>query len=61
MPPESLPSTCAPQVAEVNPTPVKMGMELLGLCPSNLRLPLTTASAETTAKVKAALQGLGKI
>lgn len=48
-------------VAEVNPVPVKMGMELLGLCPSNLRLPLTTASADTTAKVEAALKGLGKI
>ena len=48
-------------VAEVNPVPVKIGMELLGHCPGNLRLPLTTASDGTTAMVKAALQKLGKL
>ena len=48
-------------VAEVNPVPVKMGCELLGICPANLRLPLTTATDATTAMVKSALQGLGKL
>jgi len=46
-------------VAEVNPVPVKAGTELLGLCPSSLRLPLTPATDETRAKVKKALSDLG--
>jgi 4-hydroxy-tetrahydrodipicolinate synthase len=48
-------------VAEVNPVPVKVGMELMGLCPGNLRLPLTKATDGTEAMVKAALQKLGKL
>ena len=48
-------------VAEVNPIPVKIGMELLGLCPGNLRLPLTTATDGTTKMVRDALTGLGKL
>jgi len=48
-------------VAEVNPVPVKVGMELLGICPANLRLPLTTATPETEDKVRAALKLLGKL
>ena len=48
-------------VAEVNPVPVKAGMELLGLCPSNLRLPLTTATEGTQGMVRDALKSLGKL
>ena len=48
-------------VAEVNPVPVKIGMELLGLCPSNLRLPLVKATPATEAMVRDALVGLGKL
>jgi len=48
-------------VAEVNPVPVKVGMSLLGLCPPNLRLPLTQATPATEAMVRAALVSLGKL
>ena len=48
-------------VAEVNPVPVKVGCELLGICPANLRLPLTRATDATEAMVKSALQSLGKL
>jgi 4-hydroxy-tetrahydrodipicolinate synthase len=48
-------------VAEVNPVPVKRGMELLGICPANLRLPLTSATDATTKMVSDALKSLGKI
>jgi len=46
-------------VAEVNPVPVKYGTELLGLCPSSLRLPLTPATDATKEQVRKALAGLG--
>ena len=48
-------------VAEVNPVPVKVGMELLGLAPSNLRLPLVRATPATESMVHDALVGLGKL
>ena len=48
-------------VAEVNPVPVKAGMEMLGLCPANLRLPLVRATAGTETMVRNALVGLGKL
>jgi len=48
-------------VAEVNPVPVKIGMELLGLCEGNLRLPLTKATEATTTQVRNALKSLGKL
>jgi 4-hydroxy-tetrahydrodipicolinate synthase len=48
-------------VAEVNPVPVKVGMELLGLSPANLRLPLTRATEGTEAMVRAGLEKLGKL
>lgn len=48
-------------VAEVNPVPVKIGMELLGLCEGELRLPLIKATDATTAQVRAALKSLGKL
>ena len=48
-------------VAEVNPVPVKVGMELLGLCPANLRLPLLRATPAVEGMVRDALSGLGKL
>ncbi len=45
----------------MNPVPVKVGMELLGLCPANLRLPLVRATDATEEMVKSALTGLGKL
>ena len=48
-------------VAEVNPVPVKVGMELIGQCPGNLRLPLTKATDGTEAMVRDALKALGKL
>ena len=48
-------------VAEVNPVPVKVGMELLGLCPANLRLPLTRATDGTEGMVREGLTKLGKL
>jgi 4-hydroxy-tetrahydrodipicolinate synthase len=48
-------------VAEVNPVPVKVGMELLGLCPANLRLPLLRATPATEAMVRDALAKVGKL
>eukprot|EP00656_Telonema_subtile_P018271 TRINITY_DN19857_c0_g1_i1.p1 TRINITY_DN19857_c0_g1~~TRINITY_DN19857_c0_g1_i1.p1 ORF type:complete len:310 (+),score=89.42 TRINITY_DN19857_c0_g1_i1:208-1137(+) len=48
-------------VAEVNPVPVKYGTELLGLCPSSLRLPLTTANDATKEQVRKALAGLNLV
>jgi 4-hydroxy-tetrahydrodipicolinate synthase len=44
---------------ETNPIPVKAAAELLGLCSSELRLPLVAASAETRASLKSKLQGIG--
>jgi len=45
-------------VAEVNPVPVKYGTELLGLCNSDLRLPLTSATDATKEQVRKALADL---
>ena len=42
-----------------NPIPVKAALELLGLAPGRLRLPLVPADAEQRATVKAALEGVG--
>lgn len=40
---------------EVNPIPVKMGAEILGLCSSSLRLPLTKLTDKNTALLKGLL------
>jgi 4-hydroxy-tetrahydrodipicolinate synthase len=42
-----------------NPIPVKAALELLGLAPGRLRLPLVPADAGQRAAVKAALEGIG--
>jgi 4-hydroxy-tetrahydrodipicolinate synthase len=42
-----------------NPIPVKAALELLGLAPGRLRLPLVPVDGEQRAVVKAALEGIG--
>src|SRR3546814_16288822 len=44
---------------EASPGPVKYAAELLGICQSDLRLPMAPPSKETQAKVKAAVKALG--
>lgn len=46
---------------ESNPQPVKMAMHLLGLMEPCVRLPLLTASADATGRVRTALRGLGMV
>jgi 4-hydroxy-tetrahydrodipicolinate synthase len=42
-----------------NPIPLKAGLEMLGLAPDRLRLPLVSADPEQRAAVRAALEGIG--
>ncbi len=42
-----------------NPIPLKAALEMLGLAPDRLRLPLVSADTEQRAAVKAALEGYG--
>ena len=42
-----------------NPIPVKAALEMLGLAPGGMRLPLVPADAEQRATVRAALEGIG--
>jgi 4-hydroxy-tetrahydrodipicolinate synthase len=42
-----------------NPIPLKAALEMLGLAPDRLRLPLVSADDEQRAAVKAALEGIG--
>jgi 4-hydroxy-tetrahydrodipicolinate synthase len=42
-----------------NPIPIKAALELLGLAPGRMRLPLLPADAEQRATVKTALEGIG--
>ncbi|MBQ7919341.1 MAG: 4-hydroxy-tetrahydrodipicolinate synthase [Lachnospiraceae bacterium] len=44
---------------EVNPIPVKKGMELLGLCENNLRLPLTPMEEANAQKLEKAMKDFG--
>ena len=44
---------------ETNPIPVKTAMSLLGLCSSEMRLPLTSMSEENLEKLKRALKDYG--
>ena len=46
---------------EVNPIPVKAGMEMLGICSDEVRLPLAKADERVRAKVAEALRGLGML
>ena len=52
---------CDALFCEVNPIPVKAGMELLGLCSDEVRLPLAKADERVRAKVAEALRGLGML
>ena len=52
---------CDALFCEVNPIPVKAGMELLGLCEGEVRLPLAKANEGVRGRVKIALRGLGSI
>lgn len=42
-----------------NPIPIKAALEMLGLAPDRLRLPLVSADAEQRAAIRAALEGIG--
>jgi len=44
---------------ETNPIPIKTAMSLLGLCSSEIRLPLTSMSQENLEKLKKALKDYG--
>lgn len=44
--------------SDVNPSPVKAALEILGLCENELRLPLTPVSAELYSKIKNAIADL---
>ena len=57
----SLVPLCDALFCEVNPIPVKAGMELLGLCSDEVRLPLAKADERVRAKVAEALRGLGML
>ena len=57
----SLIPLCDALFCEVNPIPVKAGMELLGVCSDEVRLPLAKANQGVRAKVAEALRGLGML
>ena len=57
----SLIPLCDALFCEVNPIPVKAGMELLGLCSDEVRLPLAKADERVRATVAEALRGLGML
>jgi 4-hydroxy-tetrahydrodipicolinate synthase len=57
----SLIPLCDALFCEVNPIPVKAGMEMLGLCSDEVRLPLAKADERVRAKVAEALRGLGML
>ena len=46
---------------ESNPTPVKAGMALMGLCESVCRLPLVPLKTENLNKLRGVLESLGLI
>ena len=52
---------CDALFCEVNPIPVKAGMELLGLCAAEVRLPLAEADEGVRNKVANALRGVGML
>jgi 4-hydroxy-tetrahydrodipicolinate synthase len=57
----SLIPLCDALFCEVNPIPVKAGMEMLGLCSDEVRLPLAKADERVRVKVADALRGLGML
>jgi len=46
---------------EINPIPVKTAMEMLGLCSSEMRLPLCEMEDENKSILKKALENYGLI
>lgn len=52
---QELVSICKSMFVESNPVPVKYATSLMGLCSSEMRLPLCALKEENAAKVKAAL------
>jgi 4-hydroxy-tetrahydrodipicolinate synthase len=42
-----------------NPIPLKAALEMLGLAPGGLRLPLVPADDEQRSVIRAALEGIG--
>jgi 4-hydroxy-tetrahydrodipicolinate synthase len=46
---------------ETNPTPVKAGMALMGLCDPACRLPMVPVKAESLSKIRGVLDSLGMI
>ena len=46
---------------ETNPTPVKAGMALMGLCEPVCRLPLVQVKPENLAKIRGVLESLGLV
>ena len=52
----SLIPLCDALFCEVNPIPVKAGMEMLGLCSAEVRLPLAEADGRVRGKVEGALE-----
>jgi 4-hydroxy-tetrahydrodipicolinate synthase len=46
---------------ETNPTPVKAGMALMGLCEAVCRLPLVAVKPENLAKIRSVLESLGLV
>ena len=57
----SLIPLCDALFCEVNPIPVKAGMELLGLCEGEVRLPLAKANEGVRGRVEITLRGLGML
>ncbi len=55
----SLLPLCDALFCEVNPIPVKAGMEILGLCEGEVRLPLAQADEGVRERVKEAIEGIG--
>ena len=55
----SLLPLCDALFCEVNPIPVKAGMELMGLCEGEVRLPLAQADEGVRKRVKEAIEGIG--
>ncbi len=50
---------CNALFCEVNPIPVKKGVELMGLCGGTLRMPMTEMEPENAEKLKAAMADFG--
>lgn len=57
----SLIPLCDALFCEVNPIPVKAGMELMGFCSDEVRLPLAKADQGVRERVAEALRGLGML